>query len=58
MTTYRLTISGMSCDHCTRAVRLALEALPDVTPTEVGIGSALITSDGSDYHPRACAPGC
>jgi copper chaperone len=48
MTTYRLTINGMTCDHCTRAVRSALEALPEVTPTEVGIGTALIATDGSD----------
>jgi len=48
MHTHRLAIAGMSCDHCTRVVRSALEALPDVSPAEVRIGSALIVSDGSD----------
>lgn len=48
MPIYRLTINGMSCDHCTRAVRSALEALPGVTPSEVGIGTALIAADESD----------
>jgi copper chaperone len=48
MMTHRLTITGMTCDHCTRAVRSTLEALPEVRPSEVQLGSALIVSDGSD----------
>lgn len=47
MSTYRLEIAGMSCDHCVRAVRSALEALPAVTPLDVRIGSARIDTHGS-----------
>jgi len=48
MMTHRLAIDGMSCSHCTHAVKTSLEALPGVQPVEVQIGSALIQSDGSD----------
>lgn len=47
MSTHRLEIEGMSCDHCIRAVRAVLEELPAVTTSDVHIGSALIDSDGS-----------
>lgn len=47
MTTYHLEIAGMSCDHCVRAVRSALESLPAVTPVDVRIGSARIQTQGT-----------
>jgi copper chaperone CopZ len=40
-----LTIAGMSCDHCVRAVRQALESLPSVRVDAVDIGSASVAFD-------------
>jgi copper chaperone len=40
-----LTIEGMSCGHCVRAVRDALEGLPGVRVDEVEIGTATIAYD-------------
>jgi copper chaperone len=37
-----LTIEGMSCEHCVRAVQGALEALPGVEVETVEIGTAEI----------------
>ena len=47
MSTYQLEIAGMSCDHCVRAVRSALQSLPAVTSVDVRIGSARIETNGS-----------
>ena len=43
--TVDLTIEGMSCDHCVRAVQSALRSVPGVTIDRVAIGSATITYD-------------
>ena len=43
----QMTIDGMSCGHCVRAVRNALEALPGVTVEDVRVGAATIEADGS-----------
>ncbi|MEB3327631.1 MAG: cation transporter [Candidatus Sericytochromatia bacterium] len=43
--TTALAIDGMSCDHCVRAVRQALEGLPGVTRVEVEVGAARIEGD-------------
>ena len=43
--TVDLTIEGMSCDHCVRAVQNALRSVPGVTIDRVAIGSATITYD-------------
>jgi copper chaperone CopZ len=40
-----MTITGMSCDHCVRAVRHALESLPSVRVDAVDLGSASVTFD-------------
>ena len=42
-----LTIEGMSCDHCLRAVRGRLERTPGVKVDDVQIGSARL-----DYDPN------
>jgi copper chaperone len=42
-----LTISGMSCVHCRRAVFTALAAVAGVSRADVRIGSAEIEHDGS-----------
>jgi copper chaperone len=38
MPTHSFDIEGMSCDHCVRAVRSALESLPGVESVNVRIG--------------------
>ena len=48
-----LHISGMSCRHCVDAVQGALEALPQVTVQEVGIGRARVEYDSSETDPNA-----
>lgn len=47
MTTTHLTIDGMSCDHCVKAVRSALEGVPGAEVEKVEIGSATVTHDGT-----------
>ena len=41
----KLTIEGMSCEHCVRAVKNRLTATPGVTVDEVEIGSARLRYD-------------
>lgn len=40
-----LTIEGMSCGHCVKAVEGALRALPGVTSVEVEVGRARVEGD-------------
>jgi len=40
-----LTIEGMSCDHCVRAVRGRLERTPGVKVDDVNVGSATLEYD-------------
>jgi copper chaperone len=40
-----LTIEGMSCEHCVRAVRGRLERTPGVKVNDVEIGSATLDFD-------------
>ena len=42
----RLSIDGMTCQHCVRAVTSALQAVPGVTVEHVEIGTAVV-----DYEP-------
>ena len=42
-----LKIEGMSCDHCIRAVAMALQDLPGVEVKDVKVGEALVETDGS-----------
>jgi copper chaperone len=43
----KLTIEGMSCGHCVRAVNEALAKVPGVTVDEVAIGTARVRLDES-----------
>ncbi|MEM6644707.1 MAG: cation transporter [Bacteroidota bacterium] len=54
MTTETLSISGMSCSHCVRAVESALNALDGVTAETVNLadGTARVTYDDAQT-PRA-----
>ncbi len=40
-----LTIEGMTCEHCVRAVRGRLEHTPGVKVDEVTVGTAVIEYD-------------
>lgn len=42
-----LTITGMSCVHCKRAVFTALAAVPGIIRAEVSLGRAEVEHDGS-----------
>lgn len=42
-----LTIEGMTCEHCVRAVKNRLAATPGVQVEEVEVGSAVISLDPS-----------
>ena len=41
----KLEVAGMSCDHCVRSVREALDAVPGVTVEQVQVGSATVSFD-------------
>ncbi len=45
MTTETLTIDGMTCDHCVRAVREALQGIDGVEVETVAIGEATVRLD-------------
>lgn len=45
MPTRRLTIEGMSCGHCVKAVTMALQELPGVAVRDVRVGQAVIDAD-------------
>ena len=45
MESLELTIEGMSCEHCVRAVKNRLTATPGVTVDEVAVGSAKLRYD-------------
>lgn len=49
-----LTVKGMTCDHCTHAVKMALEGLDGVRSARVDLegGTALVDYDDSKTEPR------
>ena len=57
--TIELTITGMTCDHCVRAVTEAIAATPGVTAAEVDLagGSAMVTGEGLDPEALVAAIG-
>ena len=42
-----LTIQGMSCGHCVKAVQNALASVPGVEARDVRIGTATVETDGT-----------
>ena len=42
-----LTVEGMTCEHCVRAVRGRLEQTPGVKVSDVKVGSVLLDYDPS-----------
>lgn len=55
MTTQTLEIGGMTCGHCLRSVKQALDGLAGVTLDEVRIGKAVVTFDESQVSAAAIA---
>ena len=52
MNTMTLSIQGMSCDHCVRAVAGALGSLSGVKVREVRVGEAVVEYDSSAVQPQ------
>jgi copper chaperone CopZ len=52
MAEVNLKIEGMSCQHCVMRVKKAIDALPGISGTEVGIGSAKIGYDESKIQKK------
>jgi copper chaperone CopZ len=54
MTTTKLKVSGMTCDHCVRAVTRALEETPGVSSAKVHLAgsTALVEYDETRTNPR------
>lgn len=42
-----VTVEGMTCQHCVRAVFTALAAVPGIRRADVSIGVAAVEHDGS-----------
>lgn len=42
-----VTVEGMTCQHCVRAVFTALAAVPGISRADVSIGTAAVEHDGS-----------
>jgi copper chaperone len=57
MSTATLKITGMSCQHCVRAITVALENVAGVTRSEVDLsrGRAVVDYDAALTSPRALA---
>ena len=51
METLRLDIQGMTCDHCVRAVRQALEGVDGATVESVELGTAQVRYDPARTSP-------
>ena len=51
--TETLTITGMSCGHCVRAVQNALEAVDGVSVEDVRVGEARVRYDDEAVDPAA-----
>jgi len=55
MTTTTLEIEGMSCEHCVKAVRSALEGVSGARVEQVEIGSAVVEHDSARVSPADLA---
>ena len=43
--THELSIEGMTCGHCVRAIETALRSIPGVTEVDVSIGRARVEGE-------------
>lgn len=57
MSVAKLKVEGMTCEHCERAVRSALERIDGVSRAQVDrqAGSAIVEYDEGRTDPRALA---
>ncbi|MBK8004930.1 MAG: heavy-metal-associated domain-containing protein [Gemmatimonadetes bacterium] len=55
MEALNLSIGGMSCGHCVKAVDQALKAVPGVEVQEVKVGGARVQYDPARTTPSAIA---
>jgi copper chaperone len=55
VTTKTLDIGGMTCGHCLRMVKQALDGMAGVTLDELRIGKATVTFDEAQVTPEAIA---
>jgi len=53
--TFTLSITGMSCTHCVRAVHAALAELPGAQVARVEVGSATVRYDPAQTSPARFA---
>jgi copper chaperone len=53
MESLNLTIEGMSCEHCVRAVKGRLAATPGIEVEDVQVGSARLRYDPQRTSPDA-----
>ena len=53
--TVQLDIQGMTCDHCVRAVRQALEGVSGATVESVELGTAQVRYDPEQTSPARLA---
>ena len=51
--TMTYTVSGMTCEHCTKAVSSELGSVPGVGSVEVGLDTKLVTVTGRGLDDRA-----
>jgi copper chaperone len=55
-TTTTITVTGMTCDHCVRAVRDEVSAIQGVTNVEVDLASGRVTIEAAtELDPAAVA---
>lgn len=55
MTTQTLEIGGMTCGHCLRMVKQAMDGLAGVTLDDLRIGKATVTFDETQVSVEAIA---
>ncbi|MHB1074211.1 MAG: heavy-metal-associated domain-containing protein [Gemmatimonadaceae bacterium] len=55
MTKLEMSISGMTCGHCVRAVSKALEGIDGVQVEQVQVGSAVVNYDEAKVSPARIA---
>ena len=51
--TLQLTVPGMHCGHCERAVKEEVSALPGVSAVDVDLGTKAVTVTGSPLDEAA-----
>jgi copper chaperone CopZ len=51
--TLEILVTGMTCDHCARAVRAEVGALPGVTAVDVDVATGKVVITGSPVPGQA-----